>query len=63
MEVQGERNAMKIDNECIDYNALRLIEKENDSLTGYDEKDMIYVSGVINGILEMAEAMKEVLKA
>lgn len=54
---------MKIDEGCINYNAVDLITYENRSLTDYDEKDMIAVSGYIAGVIAMAERMKEALKA
>ena len=54
---------MKIDNESIYHNALRLIRDEVIMLNGYDKEDMISISGFIMGVLDMAETMEEVLKA
>lgn len=54
---------MKIDESSIKHNAVDLITDENRSLTDYDEKDMIAVSGYIAGVIAMAERMKEVLKS
>lgn len=56
---------MKIDNECINHNALRLIEELVSTRYEYIDKpdDMKMVLGEIGGILEMARAMKKVLEA
>lgn len=62
---------MKIDTECINHNAVRLIKELVESrydLIEEDKKDqereyLIMTLGEIAGIIEMADAMKEVLKA
>ena len=60
---------MKIDEACINHNALRLIrnlmETVYDMIGPDDETDHCRVAtlGEINGILSMADAMKEVLEA
>ena len=62
---------MKIDEGCINHNALKLIKDvsgfvEETILTHTDNKTnadtLVYVSGYARGVLEMAEALKEVLK-
>lgn len=59
---------MKIAIENIDYNALRLIDENSmpwecaDSKDEYDHLRLV-TSGYIRGVLDMANAMKEVLKA
>ncbi len=61
---KGVEKTMKIDEPCIDHNAVRLIKELVD--TRYDMTDlpdiMKMTIGEIGGILEMAKAMKEVLK-
>ena len=64
---------MKIDIECINHNAIRLIKELIDSRYGMlcgkdnsliEERGYLLMTlGEISGVLEMAEAMKEVLKA
>ena len=62
---------MKIDTECINYNAVRLIKDLIESRYEMIEDDkqntergyMLMTLGEIAGIIEMEEAMKEVLKA
>lgn len=60
---------MKITEECVDYNAVRLIGEMVSELyefTGADsnaERVRIATLGEIRGICQMADAMKEVLKA
>lgn len=62
---------MKIDTESINHNAVRLIKELVESrydLIEEDKKDqereyLIMTLGEIAGIIEMADAMKEVLKA
>lgn len=59
---------MKITDDCIDYNTVRLIDDAILSPYDYSEQtddadhQRILTLGVISGILEMAKAMKEVLK-
>lgn len=60
---------MKIDESCINHNALRLIDEAIDSPFEYCEEKpdsdhmRLLVLGEIRGIIQMANAMKEVLKA
>lgn len=60
---------MKIDETCIDHNTVRLIDDAILSPYDYSEQtddadhQRILTIGVISGILEMAKAMKEVLKS
>jgi hypothetical protein len=62
---------MKIDIECINHNAVRMIKDLLESRYEMIEEDeqsrecgyMLMTIGEIAGIIEMAEAMKEVLKA
>ena len=60
---------MKIDEGCINHNALRLIDEIIDSPYEYSEENpdsdhmRLLVLGEIRGIIQMADAMKEVLKA
>ena len=62
---------MKIDTECINHNAVRLIKDLLESRYDLIEEDkqnqelgyLIMTLGEIAGIIEMADAMKEVLKA
>ena len=62
---------MKIDTESINHNAVRLIKDLLESRYDLIEEDkqdqelgyLIMTLGEIAGIIEMAEAMKEVLKA
>lgn len=57
---------MKIDESCINHNAIRLIEEIASPIYEcLDEKDdntRIAVLGGINGILDLARVLKEVLK-
>ena len=61
---------MKIDEGCIEHNAVKLIhdliETRYDLITGDNPADergyMLMTLGEIGGIVEMAEALKEVLK-
>lgn len=59
---------MKITDDCIDYNTVRLIEDNADpwALSGKSddmENERLVTLGYIRGVLEMAKCMKEVLKA
>lgn len=62
---------MKIDEDCINHNAVRLIKDLLESRYDLIEEDkqdqelgyLIMTLGEIAGIIEMADAMKEVLKA
>ena len=62
----GEMN-MKIDVSCIDHNSAALTRDALDGdYTGSEEKDnhdRIEVIGYIRGVHDMAEIMKEVLRA
>ena len=59
---------MKITEDCIDYNAKRLIDEATntiwDCLEDKGESDHVRIAmlGEIRGILEMARVMKEVLR-
>lgn len=62
---------MKIDDACIDHNIVRLIRDLIDTRYELIDNDkpaqergfMMMTLGEIAGVIEMAEAMKEVLKA
>lgn len=59
---------MKITTDCIDHNALLLIDDNSIPWECADPKDeydhhRLVTSGYIRGVLDMANAMKEVLKA
>ena len=62
---------MKIDESCIDHNTVRLIRDLVDSRYELIDNDkpaqergfMLMTLGEIAGVIEMAEAMKEVLRA
>lgn len=60
---------MKIDESCINHNAVRLIGEMISELYEFTDKDenmenmRIATLGEIRGICQMAEFMKEVLKA
>ena len=62
---------MKIDEECINHNAVRMIKDLVESRYELIEEDkqnqergyLLMTIGEIAGIIEMADAMKEVLKA
>ena len=62
---------MRINEECINHNAVRLIKDLLESRYDLIEEDkqnqelgyLIMTLGEIAGIIEMADAMKEVLKA
>ena len=64
-------NRMKIDEECINHNAVRMIKDLLESRYDLIEEDkqdqelgyLIMTLGETAGIIEMADAMKEVLKA
>lgn len=64
-------NRMKIDEECINHNAVRMIKDLLESRYELIEEDkqnqergyLLMTIGEIAGIIEMADAMKEVLKA
>ena len=60
---------MKIDESCINHNAVQLINELTegcyDVMLGKDENDKYFLAmtlGNIIGVLDMAKAMKEVLK-
>ena len=63
-------NRMKIDEECINHNAVRMIKDLLESRYELIEEDkqnqergyLLMTIGEIAGIIEMADAMKEVLK-
>ena len=58
---------MKIDEGCIDHNALELIKEEVGVPYEYINKDdgtmQIFTLGYIYGIIKYADALKEALKA
>ena len=62
---------MRINEECINHNAVRMIKDLLESRYDLIEEDkqnqelgyLIMTLGEIGGIIEMADAMKEVLKA
>lgn len=59
---------MKISAENIDYNTVRLINENTDpwALSGQSDdaaNERLIMLGYIRGVLDMAKAMKEVLKA
>lgn len=56
---------MKIDESCIDHNAVRLITELTEGLyDGGDDPRWAYMTlANIRGVVEMAEVLKEVLKA
>lgn len=59
---------MKITEECIDYNTVRLIDEDTDpwELSGQSDdmdNERLIMLGYIRGVLDMAKAMKEVLKS
>ena len=57
---------MKITEDCINHNAIRLISENNNPWETCDLKDgdniRIAMLGYIQGVTDMAEALKEVLK-
>ena len=59
---------MKIDEACINHNALRCISEEIGSPYEYAEEDAtsdhirLITLGYVNGVLALADALKEVLK-
>lgn len=57
---------MKIDESCINHNAVRLIDGSWENISGLEgegEALQIMTLGYIKGITDMAKALKEVLKA
>lgn len=59
---------MKITDDCIDYNTVRLIDEDTDpwALSGQSDdmdNERLIMLGYIRGVIDMANAMKEVLKA
>ena len=58
---------MKIDEACINYNAVRLINEIMGNPYEYGDQDestdhlRLLTLGAVRGVLDMAEAMKEVL--
>ena len=61
---------MKINEDCINHNAVRMIKELTESrydmimeATADERGYLLMTLGEIAGIIEMAEAMKEVLKA
>lgn len=61
---------MKINEDCINHNAVRMIKELTESrydmimeATAEERGYLLMTLGEIAGIIEMAEAMKEVLKA
>lgn len=60
---------MKMDESCINHNALKLVDELTDGAydvaCGHDDDKAMFMAmtlGNIIGVLEMAKAMKEVLK-
>ena len=59
---------MKITEDCINHNAMKLIDKSNLPWEMYEANDdadhqRLISMGYNSGVLDMAEAMKEVLKS
>lgn len=59
---------MKITDDCIDYNTVRLIDEDTDpwALSGQSDdmdNERLIMLGYIRGVIDMANAMKEVLKS
>lgn len=58
---------MKIDEDCVNYNCTRLIEEYTQCIWEMEDDNQDHIRlmtlGFIRGVLEMGEAMKEVLKA
>lgn len=56
---------MKIDEGCINHNAVRLIDRAWDISDTEVEEDALRIAvlGYIKGVTDMAKALKEVLKA
>jgi len=59
---------MRITNDTIDYNAFRIIDENTIPWEMYEQNDdadhqRIITLGYIRGVMDMANAMKEVLKA
>lgn len=63
------RKKMKIDEACVNHNALRIINDIVGIPYEYGDQDenadhyRLMTIGAVRGVLDMAEAMKEVLKA
>ena len=57
---------MKIDKECIDHNVTRLIEEATQCIWDLDNEThdhcRLMTLGYIRGVIELGEALKEVLK-
>ena len=60
---------MKIDESCINHNAVRIIGEMSENIYSFCDGDMeqnrMYMAmtlGEISGVIEMAKALKEVLK-
>ena len=68
--MKGMASIMKIDESCINHNAVRLIDELTDGSwdvldSAHPENErgiMLMTIGEVRGVLMMAEAMKEVLK-
>lgn len=56
---------MKIDESCIDHNVIRLVAQQIENLCEYGDNTDWYKMALaeINGVIVLAEALKEVLKA
>ena len=54
---------MRITDESINHNAVRLIEELTECMYEADEKERQTMLGEIRGVIELAKALKEVLNA
>ena len=59
---------MKITEDCINHNAMRIIDENNVPYEMYEANDdadhqRLITMGYVRGVLDMAQVMKEVLKA
>lgn len=59
---------MKITEDCINHNAMRIIDETNVPYEMYEANDdadhqRLITMGYVRGVLDMAQVMKEVLKA
>lgn len=59
---------MRITGDCINHNAMKLIDESNLPWEMYEANDdadhqRLITMGYVRGVLDMAEAMKEVLKS
>lgn len=59
---------MKITEDCINHNAMQIIDENNVPYEMYESNDeadhqRLITMGYVRGVLDMAQVMKEVLKA